>query len=293
MSQERKNKIICVANQKGGVAKTTTSAYLGTALSRLNKSVLVVDCDPQCNLTYSMELDEGQQEFALENNLATIYESGQSAEECLIKLRDSLTLLAGSSDLVMTEITMDSNPQSLASEPERMLRNAISPLRDQFDYTIIDCPPSQGMLTLNALVAADYVLIPSLASVISLTGLERMIEQIHEIVHGDMALNPELKILGVLITRFRKDRNTELEMEAKLRSAPEEFHVFNTVIPDRSQFGLMGELKQQTGKPLMDLSMVSYSLMPYMTLAVEIEKMLTPKSSPRAQARQQEEAPKP
>ncbi len=273
----RTNKIICVANQKGGVAKTTTAAYLGAALARLNKYVLVIDSDPQCNLTYSMELDEKQQEHALENNLATIYESGQSADECLVRLRDNLTLIAGSSDLVMTEITMDSNPQSLSSDPERILRNALAPMKNRFDYTIIDCPPSQGMLTLNALVAADYVLIPSLASVISLTGLERMLEQIHEIVHGDMALNPDLKLLGVLITRFRKDRNTELEMEAKLRSAAEEFFVFKTVIPDRSQFGLMGELKTQTGKHLMDLSMVSYSLLPYLTLAMEVEKMLLPK----------------
>ena len=262
------------------MAKTTTAAYLGAALARLNKYVLVIDADPQCNLSYSLELDEAQQEFSLENNLATIYESGQPAEECLIRLRDGLSLIAGSADLVMTEITMDSNPQSLASEPERMLRNALAPFRHRFDYTIIDCPPSQGMLTLNALVAADYVVIPTLASVISLTGLERMLEQIHEIVNGDMALNPELKILGVLITRFRKDRNTELEMEIKLRSAPEEFHVFKTVIPDRSQFGLLGELKAQTGKHLMDLSMVSYSLLPYLTLAMEIEKMMMLSSRP-------------
>ncbi len=285
MSQGRTNKIICVANQKGGVAKTTTAAYLGAALARLNKYVLVIDSDPQCNLTYSLELNEEQQEFALENNLATIYESGQSSEECLIRVRDSLTLIAASSDLVMTEISMDSNPQSLASEPERILRNSLTPLRHRFDYTIIDCPPSQGMLTLNALVAADYVIIPSLASVISLTGLERMLEQVHEIVNGDMALNPELSILGVLITRFRKDRNTEIEMESKLRSCPEEFHVFKTVIPDRSQFGLLGELKMQTGRHLMDLSMVSYSLLPYLTLAMEVDKMLAPRASARGRSR--------
>lgn len=286
MSQQRSNKIICVANQKGGVAKTTTSAYLAAALARLNKYVLVVDSDPQCNLTYSLELDETQQEFSLENNLATIYESGQSAEDCLLRIRDNLTLIAGSSDLVMTEITLDSNPQSLAQEPERMMRNALTPFRHRFDYTIIDCPPSQGMLTLNALVASDYVIIPTLASVISLTGLERMLEQIHEIVNGDMALNPELKLLGVLLTRFRKDRNAEIEMEEKLRAVPEEFHVFKTVIPDRSQFGLLGELKTQTGKHLMDLSMVSYSLLPYLTLAMEIEKMFAPtKSSPATKSK--------
>src|SRR5262249_51693190 len=151
VTQGRTNKIICVANQKGGVAKTTTAAYLGAALARLNKYVLVIDSDPQCNLTYSLELDESQQDFSMENNLATIYESGQHTDECILRIRENLFLIAGSSYLVMTEITMDSNPQSLASEPERMMRNALVPLRHRFDYTIIDCPPSQGMLTLNAL----------------------------------------------------------------------------------------------------------------------------------------------
>lgn len=276
MAKARKNRIICVANQKGGVAKTTTAAYLGAAFARLSKYVLLVDSDPQCNLTYSMELDEAAQEKALENNLATIYESGQDADSCMLRIRDNLCLIPAAADLVMTELTLDSSPDALSSEPERILRKALTPLHARFDYTIIDCPPSQGMLTLNALVAADYLVIPSLASVISLTGLERMLEQLHEIVHGDMALNAELKLLGVLLTRFRRDRNAELEIESKLRSVPEEFFVFKTVIPDRSQFGLLGELKAQTGRHIMELSMVSYSLLPYLTLAMEIEKILTP-----------------
>lgn len=279
VSQVRKQRVICVANQKGGVGKTTTAAYLGAALARLNKYVLIIDSDPQCNLTYSMELDEAQQEQCQENNLAAMYESGHKIESCLVRVRDRLSLISGSSDLLMTEVTLDSNPQNLAAEPERLLKNALAPLSHRFDYIVIDCPPSQGMLTLNALVAADYVLIPTLASTISLTGLERMLEQVYEIVHGDLALNPELKILGVLLTRFRRDRNVELEIEQKLRSMPEEFHVFRTVIPDRSQFGLLGELKEQTGKHLMELSMVSYSLLPYLTLAMEIEKMLMPKAA--------------
>lgn len=275
MSPARKNQIICVANQKGGVAKTTTAAYLGAALARLNKYVLVVDSDPQCNLTFSMEMDEAQQEFALENNLAAVYESGQDSESCLIKIKDNLSLIAGSSDLVMTELSLDSSPQSISAQPERLLKDALVPLSHRFDYTIIDCPPSQGMLTLNGLVAADWVIIPTLASVISLTGLERMLEQIDEIAQGEQPLNPDLKVLGVLLTRFRKDRSVEVEIEEKLRSVPEQFHVFKTVIPDRSQFGLMGELKSATGKSLLDLSMVSYSLLPYLTLAMEVEKMMT------------------
>ncbi|MBY0546561.1 MAG: AAA family ATPase [Candidatus Obscuribacterales bacterium] len=282
MAKARKNRVICVANQKGGVAKTTTAAYLGAAFARLNKYVLMVDSDPQSNLTYSMELDEAAQEKAIENNLATIYESGQDADSCTLRVRDNLSLIPASADLVMTELTLDSSPNAISSEPERILRNSLAPLRSRYDYTIIDCPPSQGMLTLNALVAADFLIIPSLASVISLTGLERMIEQLHEIVHGDMALNADLKLLGVLLTRFRRDRNAELEIEAKLRSAPEEFFVFKTVIPDRSQFGLLGELKAQTGRHLTELSMVSYSLLPYLTLAMEIEKILTPTKFPAA-----------
>ncbi len=273
----RNSNVICIANQKGGVAKTTTTAYLGAALARLNKRVLLIDSDPQCNLSYSMEIDEQQQEFVLENNLASIYESGQEADSCTLRLRDNLSLIAASPDLVMTEVTLDSSPETLAEEPDRILRNALESVVDRYDYVLIDCPPSQGMLTLNGLVAADWVIIPTMASVISLTGLERMLEQVHEIVHGDPPLNTGLKIMGVLLTKFRKDRSVEVELEQRLRACPEEFFVFKTVIPDRSQFGLLGELKTQTGKSLLDLSMVSYSLLPYLTLAMEIEKMLAPK----------------
>ncbi|GEM_PF-725517 len=276
--KDKRQHVICIANQKGGVAKTTSTAYLGAALARLHRHVLLIDSDPQCNLTYSLELDEAQQEFCLENNLASIYESGQPAEQCLVNIRENLDLIAASPDLVMTEVTLDSQPEVLSEQPERILSGALKPLVPRYDYVLIDCPPSQGMLTLNGLVAASWLLIPTLASVISLTGLERMLEQVHEIVHGDPPLNPELKILGVLLTKFRRDRTVEVELEDRLRSLPEEFTVFKTVIPDRSQFELLGELKVQTGRHLLDLSMVSYSLLPYLTLAMEIEKMLRQKS---------------
>lgn len=277
--RKQQTQIICVANQKGGVAKTTTAAYLGAALARLHRHVLVVDSDPQCNLTYSMELTEEQQEFSLENNLASVYESGQPADQCLISIREGMDLVAASPDLVMTEVTLDANPEALSVEPEHILAQALAPIASRYNYVIIDCPPSQGMLTLNGLVASRWVIIPTLASVISLTGLERMLEQVHEIVHGEPPLNPTLKILGVLITRFRRDRTVEVELEQRLRELTEEFNVFKTVIPDRSQFELLGELKAQTGRHLLDLSMVSYSLLPYLTLAMEIEKMLTLKPS--------------
>ncbi len=278
MAKERKKHIICIANQKGGVAKTTSTAYLGAALARLHRHVLLIDSDPQCNLTYSLELEPPQLDFCLENNLASVYESGQPVEEALVSIRENLDLIAASPDLVMTEVTLDSQPDTLSGEPERLLNRALAPIANRYDYILIDCPPSQGMLTLNGLVTADWVLIPTLASVISLTGLERMIEQIHEIVQGEPPLNPNLKILGVLLTKFRKDRTVEIELEERLRSLPEEFTVFKTVIPDRSQFELLGELKAQTGKHLLDLSMVSYSLLPYLTLAMEIEKMLRQRS---------------
>lgn len=274
---KQRSRVLAIANQKGGVAKTTTAAYLGAAMARLRRHVLLIDSDPQCNLTYSLELDKEQQEFAQENNLAVMYESNQPAESCLIAIRDNLDLIAASPDLVMTEVTLDSNPESLSVDPEHILRQALAPIKSRYDYVIMDCPPSQGMLTLNALVAADWVVIPTLASIISLTGLERMLEQVHEIVHGDPPLNKDLNILGVLMTRFRKDRTVEVELEQRLRSLAEEFFVFKTVIPDRSQFELLGELQAQTGKHLLDLSMVSYSLLPYLTLGMEIEKLLSPK----------------
>lgn len=275
--KNRRNHIICMANQKGGVAKTTTTAYLGAALARLHRHVLVIDSDPQCNLTYSLELTEAQQEFALENNLAAIYESGHQAESSLLKIRENLSLIAASPDLVMTEITLDSDPDSISPAPERLLKTALEPIANRYDYILIDCPPSQGMLTLNALVAANWLLIPTQASVISLTGLERMLEQVHEIVHGQPPLNPDLKILGVLLTKFRKDRTVETDLESRLRELSDQFLTFKTIIPDRSQFELLGELQAHTGRHLLDLSMVSYSLLPYLTLGMEIEKMLGPK----------------
>ena len=134
--RNKKTQVICIANQKGGVAKTTTAAYLGAALARLNRRVLLVDSDPQCNLSYSMELEEAQQEFVLENNLASIYESGQDADTCTLRLRDNLSLIAASPDLVMTEVTLDSNPETLAEEPEKSLRNALDPVTNKYDYII-------------------------------------------------------------------------------------------------------------------------------------------------------------
>ncbi len=277
----RSNQIISIANQKGGVAKTTTTAYLGAALSRLHRKVLLIDSDPQANLTYSLELTDDQKEIAQENNLATIYESGGNLAECILPIRDNLHLIAASPDLVMTEVTLDNSPESLSGQPERILFDGLQPVVSNYDYVLIDCPPSQGMLTLNALCASNWIIIPTMASVISLTGLERMLEQVHEIVHGEPSLNEDLKILGVLITRFRKDRTVEVELEQRLRTLEEDFAVFRTVIPDRSQFELMGELQAHTGRHLVDLSMVSYSLLPYLTFAMEVEKMLSQKQPVR------------
>lgn len=273
------NHIISVANQKGGVAKTTTTAYLGAALSRLHRRVLLIDSDPQANLTYSLELTDEQKEAAQENSLATIYESGGSLSDCILTIRDNLHLVPASPDLVMTEVALDTSPESLSGQPECILAEALKPVVGNYDYILIDCPPSQGMLTLNALCASNWIIIPTMASVISLTGLERMLEQVYEIVHGEPSLNEHLKILGVLITRFRKDRTVEVELEQRLRTLEEDFTVFRTVIPDRSQFELMGELQAHTGRHLVDLSMVSYSLLPYLTLAMELEKMLSQKQA--------------
>lgn len=181
----------------------------------------------------------------------------------------------------MTEVTLDNSPESLSGQPERILFDGLQPVVSNYDYVLIDCPPSQGMLTLNALCASNWIIIPTMASVISLTGLERMLEQVHEIVHGEPSLNEDLKILGVLITRFRKDRTVEVELEQRLRTLEEDFAVFRTVIPDRSQFELMGELQAHTGRHLVDLSMVSYSLLPYLTFAMEVEKMLSQKQPVR------------
>ncbi|OFW38373.1 MAG: sporulation initiation inhibitor Soj [Acidobacteria bacterium RIFCSPLOWO2_12_FULL_67_14b] len=214
-------KIIAVTNQKGGVGKTTTAINLAAALAISGRTVLLVDCDPQGNATSGVGM-KGQRAAG-----GTIYEAlTQAADDAdrftLPTMIDRLSLIPATRDLSGAEIELIS-----VSERERRLERLLEPQRDRFDYIIIDSPPSLGLLTLNALVAADRVLIPLHCEYFALEGLADLVSTMRRV---RAALNPGLDIEGVLLTM--NDERTNLGQQVS-RDVREFFKdkVYRTVIP--------------------------------------------------------------
>ena len=214
-------KIIAVTNQKGGVGKTTTAINLAAALAISGRTLLLVDCDPQGNATSGVGM-KGQRAAG-----GTIYEAlTQAADDAdrftLPTMIDRLSLIPATRDLSGAEIELIA-----VSERERRLERLLEPQRDRFDYIIIDSPPSLGLLTLNALVAADRVLIPLHCEYFALEGLADLVSTMRRV---RAALNPGLDIEGVLLTM--NDERTNLGQQVS-RDVREFFKdkVYRTVIP--------------------------------------------------------------
>ena len=219
-------RILAIANQKGGVGKTTTAINVATSIALSGRRVLLVDVDPQGNLTSGVGL-KGQRAEA-----GTIYEAlmtDAAPESFLLATQvENLFLLPADRNLTGAEIELVSLP-----DRERRLKRILEPLRSQFDHIFIDCPPSLGLLTLNALVAADAVLIPLHCEYFALEGLADLVGTMRR-VRG--ALNPALDIEGVLLTMY-DDRTNLGQLVA--RDVREFFKdkVFNTIIPRNVRLG--------------------------------------------------------
>ena len=254
-ARPRMGHVVAVVNQKGGVGKTTTAVNLGAALAISGRTVLLIDADPQGNLTSGLGL-RGKRGSA-----GTVYEalvSDSDMAACILPT-EIANLFAVPSDRNLTgaEIELVSLP-----DRERRLLRALQPIRSRFEFVIIDCPPSLGLLTLNALVASDAVLIPLHCEYFALEGLADLVGTLKRV---RSALNPSLDIEGVLLTMY-DDRTNLGQLVA--RDVREYFRekVFNTIIPRNVR---LGEAPSH-GKPGVVYDPKSRGSMAYMSLAREV-----------------------
>jgi chromosome partitioning protein len=226
-SPSRAGRILAVTNQKGGVGKTTTALNVATAFALAGRRVLIVDVDPQGNLTSGMG-QRGQR-----GPDGSVYEAvttdTDTPDGFVVPTRvANLFLMPADRNLTGAEIELVMLP-----ERERRLRRVLDPLRERFDYILIDCPPSLGLLTLNALVAADAVLIPLHCEYFALEGLADLVSTLRR-VRG--AFNPTLDIEGVLLTMYDERTNLGQQVAREVRDFFKE-KVFQAVIPRNVRLG--------------------------------------------------------
>jgi len=212
-------KIIAVANQKGGVGKTTTSINLGASLAAAKRRVLLVDLDPQGKATMGSGVDKRN----VQRSSYEVLMGESSVEQVAVAVEhSSYSLLPANSDLTGAEV-------ALLEEigREMRLRQALKPVRDNYDYLIVDCPPSLNMLTVNALVAADSVMIPMQCEYYALEGLSALLETVEKI---RSLLNPNLRVEGLLRTMYDPRNNLSTQVSQQL---VKHFgnKVYSTVIP--------------------------------------------------------------
>jgi chromosome partitioning protein len=211
-------RIIALANQKGGVGKTTTAINLAASLAALEKKVLIVDADPQANATSGVGIDSKQVKVTIYDCLI----DGASAREAVIPCNiDNLSVIASNIDLVGAEIEMLDRP-----EREKTLKKAIAGIAADFDYILIDCSPSLGLLTVNALTAADSVIIPVQCEYFALEGLGKLLNTI-KIIQTN--LNPALEIEGFLLTMYDSRLRLANQVVEEVTRHFQQM-VFNTII---------------------------------------------------------------
>ena len=245
-------KIIAVANQKGGVGKTTTCVNLVCSLKELNKSVLLCDMDPQANATSGMGIDKNK----TSPNIYDVLIDGAATEQAIIStefgdILPSSKVMAGAG---IELVSMDKR--------EYVLKNALAPFKSKYDYIVIDCPPSLEMLTVNSLVAADTVLIPVQCEYFALEGISDLMAIVRMI---KKALNPDIDIEGVLLTMYDSRTNFSAQVAGEIKKFFKS-KVYNVVVPRNVR---ISEAPSH-GKPVISYDKSSRGAQAYLELGREL-----------------------
>ena len=247
-------KIIAIANQKGGVGKTTTSINLSAALAAQGKKVLIIDTDPQGNATSGFGVEKNE----LENTVYELMLGECSIQECIISdVIPNLDMLPTNVNLAAIEIeTID------VENKEYILKNELDWIKDKYDFILIDCPPSLSMLTVNAMSAADSVLVPIQCEYYALEGLSQLIHTINLV---KSRLNEELEMEGVVFTMYDSRTNLSAEVVENVKDNLDE-KIFETVIPRNIRLAEAPSF----GQPITIYDPKSAGSLSYLDLAQEI-----------------------
>jgi len=248
--------VISISNQKGGVGKTTTAVNLSASIAKAGKKCLLMDCDPQGNATTGLGFSKNDLEAGLYHFML-----GEATEDTVAVQTEvpGLFIMGATRELVGAEVEM-----YIEDEREYLLKKRLETIKDKYDFIIIDCPPSLGFLTINAITGSNYVLVPLQCEYYALEGLSQLLDTLKAV---KKSLNPELKLVGILLTMYDARNNLSSQVQEEVRSHFKDT-VFNSVIPRNVR---LSEAPSH-GKPIILYDIRSKGAISYLDLAKEVIK---------------------